>query len=212
MEEASMYIVGLTGGIASGKSTVDAMLKDLGAYIIDTDRIAREIVMPNQPVWVEIVAHFGNGIVLPDGNINREVLGEIIFKNAAERLFLEKITHPYIEEQVRESIQKAEEMGYKLVVVDIPLLFEVGWQQKVDEIWVVYVGVDVQLSRLRIRNQLTYQQARDRIDAQMNIEEKITQADVVIDNTFAIENTRKQVVIAWDKLCQKVRCLSKSEV
>ena len=207
-----MYIVGLTGGIASGKSTVDAMLKDLGAYIIDTDRIARDIVMPNQPVWVEIVAHFGNGIVLPDGNINREVLGEIIFKNAAERLFLEKITHPYIEEQVRESIQKAEEMGYKLVVVDIPLLFEVGWQQKVDEIWVVYVGVDVQLSRLRIRNQLTHQQARDRIDAQMNIEEKITRADVVIDNTFTIENTRKQVVIAWDKLCQKVRCLSKSEV
>lgn len=203
-----MYIVGLTGGIASGKSTVDAILKDLGAYIIDTDRIAREIVMPNRPAWYEIVAHFGSKIVLSDGNINREVLGETIFKNAAERLHLEKIVHPYIEEEVKVCIKKAEKVGHKIAVIDVPLLFEVGWQQKVDAIWVVYVSGEVQLARLKNRNRLTDQQAMDRIGAQMKIEEKINQADVVIDNTLDIENTRKQVVAEWDKLCQKVGHIS----
>jgi dephospho-CoA kinase len=207
-----MYIVGLTGGIASGKSTVDAMLKDLGAYIIDTDRAAHEIVMPNQPAWYEVVDHFGSGIMLSDGSINRKVLAEIIFRNPAERLQLEKITHPYIEAQVAAGVEKAERFGHKFVVIDIPLLFEVGWQQKVDEIWVIYVNAEVQLARLKNRNQLTEQQAMDRICAQMEIEEKIKQADVVIDNTFDVENTKKQVVTEWDKLCRKVKNLPESEV
>jgi dephospho-CoA kinase len=195
-----MYIIGLTGGIASGKSTVSAMLAQHGAYIIDADKIARAIVMPNQPAWHEIVAHFGSGILLPDGNINREILGEKIFKDKVERECLEKITHPYIKEQIQEDIRKAELLGKSIIVLDIPLLFEIGWQQMVDAIWVVYVTKDVQLSRLMTRNQLTYQQAMDRIDAQFSLAEKAKQADVVIDNNLDLEQTRVQVAVEWGKL------------
>lgn len=202
-----MYIVGLTGGIASGKSTVAAMLTDLGAYIIDTDKIARDVVLPNRPAWYEIAAHFGSRILQPDGNINRVVLGKVIFKNAAERLCLEKITHPYIEEKVKECIKMADKIGHKLVVIDIPLLFEVGWEKMTNETWVVYVSLDIQLSRLRTRNQLTHQQAMKRINAQMSVGEKVKRADVVIDNSSDIENTKKQVAVEWDNLCRKTETI-----
>lgn len=195
-----MHIIGLTGGIASGKSTVSGMLAQLGAYIINIDEIARVIVMPNQPAWFDIVAHFGEGILLPDSTINREILGEKIFKDKAARQCLEKITHPYIEEQVRKRIADAASIGERVVVLDVPLLFEVGWQKIVDAIWVVYVDKEVQLSRLIARNQLTLCQAMDRISAQMSLADKVNQADVVIDNNVDIEHTRKQVIRTWEKL------------
>lgn len=202
-----MYIIGLTGGIASGKSTVSTMLAELGAYIIDADEIARTIVMPNQPAWHDIVAHFGSEILLPDGTINRRVLGEKIFKDKAERICLEKITHPYIEDQIQKNIAHAKLIGTNIVVLDVPLLFETGWQRMVDEIWVVYVEREVQLTRLIARNKLTYQQAMDRIDAQMSLSEKVKKADVVIDNNLDIEHARKQVTVAWGKLSHSSRCL-----
>jgi len=195
-----MYIIGLTGGIASGKSTVSAMLAELGAYIIDADEIARMIVMPNQPAWHEIVAHFGSEILLPDGNINREALGEKIFKDKLERLCLEEITHHYIEDQVKKSLGSAELLGKSIVVLDVPLLFEIGWDKMVDGIWVVYVDEKVQMSRLMARNQLTYEQARARINAQMNLAEKVKRADLVIDNNLDIEYARMQVAVAWGNL------------
>ena len=195
-----MHIIGLTGGIASGKSTVSGMLAQLGAYIINIDEIAHAVVMPNQPAWFDIVAHFGNGILLPDSMINREVLGEKIFKDKAERQCLERITHPRIEEQVHKLIAHAEEIGEGVVVLDVPLLFEAGWQRMVDSIWVVYVEKEVQLSRLIARNQLTHRQAMDRIDTQMSLADKVKQADIVIDNNLDIEHTRKQVVAAFGKL------------
>jgi len=199
-----MYIIGLTGGIASGKSTVSSILTELGAYIIDTDKIAHAVVMPKQPALLAIAAHFGTEIMLSDGNLNRKILGDIIFKNPEERACLEKIIHPYIEKQVDESIAQAEKLGYKIVVIDVPLLFEAGWQQRVDEIWVVYVDLNVQISRLISRNRLTYMQAMERINAQLNIEEKAKQSHVVIDNNLDIENTKKQVTWAWQTLCKKI--------
>jgi len=195
-----MYIIGLTGGIASGKSTVSVMLAEFGAYIIDADQIARTVVMPNQPAWNEIVAHFGSGILLSDGNINRKVLGEKIFRDKLERLSLEKITHHYIENQVKKSIAEAELLGKSIVVLDVPLLFEIGWHKMVDEIWVVDVEKEMQVSRLVARNKLSHEQAMDRIDAQMNLAEKVKQADVVIDNNLNIEETRRQVAVAWGNL------------
>ena len=207
-----MYIVGLTGGIATGKSTVSAMLAELGAYIIDTDKIAHAVVLPGQPAFHAVVAHFGGGIVRSDGTLNREVLGEIIFKSPEERTCLERITHPFIEKRVNEDIQKGEELGYKLVVVDVPLLFEVGWQNKVDEVWVVYVDQKVQISRLIARNQLTYEQAQIRINAQLHVEEKAKQADVVIDNTLDKENTKKQVISAWQDVCNRAQNLTVEKV
>jgi dephospho-CoA kinase len=199
-----MYIVGLTGGIASGKSTVSSMLAGLGAYIIDTDKIAHAVVMPKQPALLTIAAHFGTKIMLPDGNLNRKILGDIIFENPEERSCLERIIHPYIEKQVEQSIGQAEKLGYKTVVIDVPLLFEAGWQHRVDEIWVVYVDLKVQVSRLITRNQLTYMQAMERINSQLSIEEKAKQSHVVIDNTLDIENTKKQVMLAWQNVGKKI--------
>lgn len=200
-----MYIVGLTGGIASGKSTVSTMLAELGAYIIDTDKIAHAVVMPKQPALLAIIDHFGSRVMLPDGNLNRELLGDIIFKNPEERSCLEKIIHPYIEKQVNESIRQAEKLGHTVVVIDVPLLFEAGWQHRVDEIWVVYVDLKIQVSRLIARNQLTYEQAMERINSQLNIEEKAKRSHVVIDNTLNRENTRAQVNAAWQNVCKKIR-------
>jgi dephospho-CoA kinase len=192
-----MYIIGLTGGIASGKSTVSAMLTELGAYIIDTDKIAHAVVRPGQPALLDIVDHFGKKIMLPNGNLNRKILGDIIFQNTEERSRLEKMIHPYIEIQVNEKIKKAEQLGYQIVVVDVPLLFEAGWQYKVDEIWVVYVDPEVQISRLISRNQLSVKEALERINAQLNIAEKAKRSHVVIDNTLDLENTKQQVTSAW---------------
>ncbi|MBP2627386.1 MAG: Dephospho-CoA kinase [Firmicutes bacterium] len=202
-----MYIIGLTGGIASGKSTVSAMLAELGAYIIDADEIAHIVVMPNQPAWHDIVAHFGSGILLPNGAINRKILGEKIFKDKVERLCLEKITHHYIEDQVQKKITHAKLIGTNIVVLDVPLLIETDWHKMVNEIWVVYVKEEVQLSRLIDRNKLTYEQARDRINAQMSLAEKVKLADVVIDNNLDIEHARKQVTAAWGRLSHGSTCL-----
>lgn len=198
-----MYIVGLTGGIASGKSTVSSMLTELGAYIIDTDKIAHTVVSPKQPALLAIAAHFGPKIMLPDGNLNRKMLGDIIFANPEERSCLEKIIHPYIEKQVEKNIGRAEKLGYKIVVIDVPLLFEAGWQHKVDEIWVVYVDLNIQVSRLVARNQLTYVQAIERINAQLDLEEKAKRSQVVIDNNSDIEITKQQVLSAWQIVCKK---------
>lgn len=195
-----MYIIGLTGGIASGKSTVSAMLAEFGARIIDTDEIARYIVRRDQPAWQEIVAYFGNEVLLPDGNIDRKILGEKIFQDQVARKGLEQITHPYIEKEVQNRLEQAESDGQGIVVLDVPLLFEIGWQQKVDSIWVVYVEEKVQVARLMARNQFTYQQAMDRIHAQMSLPEKAKQADFVIENNLDINHAREQVKVAWEML------------
>jgi len=195
-----MYIIGLTGGIASGKSTVSTMLAELGAYVIDVDEIAKAVVMPDQPAWQGIVAHFGKDILLADGTINRVLLGERIFTDKGQRQCLENITHPFITAKVQENISQVKETGVKLVVLDVPLLFEAKWQGKVNEIWVVYVRAEVQVSRLMARNRLTSEQAKARIASQMNLEEKARRADVLIDNNSALEQTREQVEMAWAKI------------
>lgn len=195
-----MYTIGLTGGIASGKSTVSAMLKELGAYIIDADEIAREIVMPHKPAWHDIIDHFGMEILLPDGRINREMLGGKIFKDKMERQYLEGVTHPYIKDEIEKRIDHARSIGERVIVLDIPLLFESGWVTMVDAIWVVYVEYEIQLSRLINRNQLTLQQAQERIAAQMSLDEKVKQADVVITNNLDLIYTKSQVTAAWQRI------------
>ncbi len=198
-----MYIIGLTGGIASGKSTVSTMLAELGAYVIDVDDIAKDVVRPNQPAWHGIVAHFGKGVLLADGTINRVLLGEKIFADKGQRQWLESITHPFIAAKVQETISQAKEIGVNLVVLDVPLLFEAEWQGKVNEIWVVYVRTEIQVARLIARNHLTSEQAKARIASQMNLEEKASRADVLIDNNSALGETREQVEMAWAKIRQR---------
>lgn len=195
-----MYIIGLTGGIASGKSTVSGILSSLGAYIIDTDKIAREIVEPDEAAWQEIVNCFGSAILLPDRQINRNLLGEIVFERSEAKTQLEQITHRRIKEKVTAEIEKARYQHSAVVVLDVPLLLEAGWQEMVDTVWVVYVDETMQLVRLMERNRLSPEQAKARIKAQMSLKEKCLYADVIIDNNDDPENTRQQVLTEWQRL------------
>ncbi len=186
-------ILGLTGGIASGKSTVSVMLRERGIPVIDADLIAREVVEPGQPAYDEIVLHFGRGVLLADGRLDRKRLGEIIFSDEAERRVLNSIVHPEVRKTMRERAEAAVRAGHPIVVLDIPLLFESGLQHMVDKIVVVYAPFEVQLRRLMERDDLDESQAKKRLYAQWPIEEKKAQADYVIDNRGSREETEKQV-------------------
>ncbi|EAX47995.1 dephospho-CoA kinase [Thermosinus carboxydivorans Nor1] len=195
-----MYVIGLTGGIGSGKSTVSAMLQELGAVIIDADEIAREVVATGKPAWREIKDEFGLGVLNGNGSINRKALGEIVFSDAKQRAKLEAITHPRIQAAVETALKAARKAGVRVVVLDVPLLIEKGWDHLADAVWVVYVDERTQLERLMARDRLTEDEARARISAQMSLREKAERAHVVIDNSGSIDATRRQVLIAWQKI------------
>ncbi|CAM3882003.1 dephospho-CoA kinase [Cohnella lubricantis] len=190
--------IGLTGGIAAGKSTVSRMLTDRGAALVDLDQIAREVVSPGQEPLRLIAERFGPAVLSADGTLNRAKLGEIVFSDDAERKALEAITHPAIRArmlQLMEAFQR--ERPEQLVVVDVPLLFESGLQSYFQQIMVVYVPRFVQLERLMKRSGLAVDEANRRIDAQMDIEEKRRLADIVIDNSGGLEETAEQVERFW---------------
>lgn len=186
-------ILGLTGGIASGKSTVSALLRERGITVIDADQIARQVVEPGMPAYEAIVRHFGTEILQPDRSINRKKLGEIVFSNESERHILNGIVHPEVRKVMREQAEAAERAGERIVVMDIPLLFESKLQHMVDKIAVVYVPAPVQLERLMKRDALDEQQAMKRLQAQLPIEWKKEHADYVIDNQGTLEETKRQV-------------------
>ncbi|MEK8126757.1 dephospho-CoA kinase [Paenibacillus filicis] len=190
--------IGLTGGIACGKSTVAAMLVRRGALLVDADRIAREVVEPHTPVLAQVIERFGADLLLPDGSLNRKKLGERVFGDESARRDLEGLLHPPIRATMRERMRSyQEEHPDKLVVVDIPLLYESGLQAMVEQVLVVYVPREVQLSRLIARDGMTLEQAEKRLNAQMPIEEKKRLADILIDNTGSLEETERQLDQFW---------------
>ncbi|AEF93894.1 Dephospho-CoA kinase [Desulfotomaculum nigrificans CO-1-SRB] len=194
-------IIGLTGNIASGKSSVAKYLRDLGALVIDADQVARRVVMPNTPALREIVLSFGPGILNEDGSLNRRKLGSIVFKDQTARLRLEQITHPRIEEEINRQILSFKESSPDgVLVLEVPLLIEVGWHKKVDQVWLVVVREDVQLHRLVMRDKLSPAEARQRMASQMPQWEKMKYADVIIDNSDSPNATLAQVKKAWSKL------------
>lgn len=195
-----MYIIGLTGSIASGKSTVSRILAECGAPIVDADLIARKIAKRGQAGWRGIVEAFGEGVLLPDGELNRMKVGEMIFRDAKKRAMLDAIMHPIILEQINTQIEELARAGHKAAVLDIPLLLELGWQDKVDAVWLVAVSPDVQKLRLMVRNDLTEEQALARIASQMSIAVKRKYADVVIENDGTVEETQTSVREHWHKL------------
>jgi len=188
--------VGLTGGIACGKSTVSRMLEARGAAIVDADRIARDVVSPGRPALLDIRETFGDDVIGADGSLDRKRLGAIVFGDEAARKKLEAITHPRIRAEMKRQIEEwnAKEPG-RLVVVDIPLLFESRLDRMFafEDILVVYVPREVQLERLMARDGMSREDAERRIDAQLPIEEKRRLADVVIDNSGTLEETERQV-------------------
>lgn len=193
--------IGLTGGIACGKSTVAAMLAARGALIIDADRIAREIVLPGSPVLAQVADRFGQAVLLPDGSLDRKRLGSIIFGDDQARKDLEGLLHPPIRALMRERKERYEaEEPDKLLVLDIPLLYESKLEWMVSRVMVVYCPREVQLERLIHRDGLAAEQAEARLLAQLPIEEKRLRADIVIDNSGSFESTERQVDAFWSSL------------
>jgi len=196
-----LLVMGVTGGIASGKTTVARMLAELGAPIIDFDILAREVVVPGQPAYQEIVEYFGDQIIGEDGNLDRKRLSGIVFQDPEKRQILEGMTHPRIFEVfVRRLRQMAEEDTQGIVQAVIPLLFEARLQPLVHKILVVHVSPDTQIERLMKRDRISREEARRILDAQMPIDQKAAQADFVIHNEGNLDDTRKQVKALWDKL------------
>lgn len=193
--------IGLTGGIATGKSTVAKMLVQRGAMLIDLDQIAREVVAPGQPALAQIAERFGQAILQPDGSLDRKRLGAIVFADEERRKELEQITHPAIRSVMKTRMQEYErDHPDKLVVVDVPLLFESGLSPMYDRVVVVYVPRSEQLRRLMERDKLTREDAEKRLNAQMDIEQKKRLADVVIDNSGSLEETERQIEQLWRDL------------
>lgn len=192
-------IIGLTGSIASGKSTVSNMLKDKGYPIVDADKIARQVVEPGTPVIKEIAEHFGDEVLNEDGSLNREKLGERIFKSEEERKKLNSIIHPAIRNEMIRQKEQWISNGAGTVILDIPLLFESKLQSFVEKIIVVSVTPEIQKQRLIARNELNEQEAIDRINSQLPMVEKEAGADAVIDNNGTIEETKMQVETLLDK-------------
>ena len=189
-----MLMVGLTGGIGSGKSTVARMLEDEGAYVIDFDYLARLVVEPGKPAWREIADYFGPEILLPDRSLNRSALAEIVFSDARRLKTLEGFIHPRIFE-ARDALILAikKKDSVSVVVIDFPLLFELGFSVEFDKTVLAYVPRDVQLDRATKRGGLTKKEVEKRLGAQMPIEEKRLLSDYVIDNRGGLNETRGQV-------------------
>jgi dephospho-CoA kinase len=196
--------MGLTGSIATGKSTVSEMFRRKGAEIIDADQIAREVVEPGTEGLARIVREFGPGMLDEEGKLNRERLGARIFQNPAEREKLNRLLHPLIVDSMRAKTEKIKkEKDPDLLIWDVPLLIEGNLTQWVEAVILVYTPKEIQLERLMKRNALSKEEAEKRILAQMDIEEKKKYADYVIDNRGTLSETERQVDQLWKQLISK---------
>jgi len=193
-------ILGITGGIASGKSTVSRLFESLGIPVVSADDLAREIVRPGTETLDHIIEHFGEEILTPFGELDRKKLAEKIFADNTARQALNRLTHPAIAALAGKKLRALAKGSEALVIYEAPLLFEAGAEKRVDAVLVVKVDKKVQLERLMERDNLSEKEALSRIQAQMSQEEKIARADYVIDNSGPVEETKGQVVALLRKL------------
>jgi dephospho-CoA kinase len=200
-------VLGLTGGIGSGKSTVGAMLVELGAVLVDADAIVHELQAPGSPMLTEIAAAFGPHVIGPDGALDRKAVADIVFADAEARTRLGQIVHPPTIAEMGRRMQAAQQAEVPVVVLDIPLLLE-GRQRGTgsgallpfDAVVVVWVPEEVQIARAANRDDATREEIEARVRAQLSLDEKREMADYVIDNSGSVENTRTQVDALWEKL------------
>lgn len=196
-----MLKVGLTGGIASGKSTVSEAFAQLGAKVLDADEVAREVVLPGQPAWLELQQVFGPEFFLPDGRLNRSKLRRLVFADPEKRSKLNAIVHPEVMKEINRRFEQLTTSAQDaVVVVDVPLLLEVGVAHRFDRVIVVYVEKSVQIKRLRQRDGLSMEGARQALSTQMVLDKKVEQADYVIDNSGTRDETQAQVGKVWESL------------
>lgn len=199
IQESGMRIIGLTGGIASGKSSVALLLAQLGASIVDADQLARDAVLPGTEAYTAIVEQFGPAILNSEGSLDRKRLGELIFSDPEAKRRLEAIVHPAIQRLAEKNLSCLREKEVKVAVYMAALLVEAGAMNRVDEIWVVYLDGESQLQRLMSRDSLTREDALRRIDSQMPMEQKKSYGKVVIDNSGSWEDTERQVRKVWER-------------
>ena len=195
-----MKIIGLTGGIASGKSTVSAMLKKKGYAVLDADKIAWQLAEPHQPLWQEYKNRYGDRVLQEDKTLNRRAVADIVFVDPQERQWMDGMAHPIIKAEIKRQLAELKNNGCKVAFLDVPLLYESGWDAMADITWVVYVSRENQVQRLCSRNGFAVEEAQRRIRVQMSMEEKRARAQVVIDNNGNLEQLRQQIFDLLAKL------------
>jgi len=202
MTSRPVFSVGLTGGIASGKSTVAGFLSELGAYLVDADRISHELLAPGGRAVEAVVSRFGTDVLAEDGRIDRELLGRLVFADPDARHALEAIVHPAIREEMTRLVEayRQTDEGSPVAVVDAALLVETGRHRTLDRLIVLRCGREVQIERLTRRGGLTREEAEARLDAQAPLAEKLAVADYVIDTETDLDETRRQTERVWEQI------------
>jgi dephospho-CoA kinase len=200
-----MLVVGLTGGMCCGKTTVSSMFAELGCCIIDADLISRKLVEPEQLAWKRIVSAFGKEILNKDKSLNRKKLGDVIFRDPQKRKILNSIMHPLIIREEERQVKEAEKNGHRITIVSAALMIEAGAHKRFKKIIVVYCNREMQILRIMKRERVTRKEALQRIAAQLSSSEKRAYADYVINTTGPFSQTRKQVLNIYQKLVRAAR-------
>ena len=198
------YIVGITGGIASGKTTATDYLQSLGATVLDADVESREVTAPGGRALPAIRAYFGDGVFCEDGTLDRRALGHIVFSDIAHRHALEAIIHPMIQHKMLSDINEAGRKGEKIIFLSVPLLYETGMDALCDETWVLSLDREMQLKRLMERDSIDYEAAVRRVNSQMSNEERNAQATVVIKTSRTVEQTRAELAALYKDLKKRL--------
>ena len=190
-----MIIIGLTGGIGTGKSEVARILEEIGAYIIDADKLGHSAYLPHSEIWEEVVKEFGDGVLLPDEEIDRKKLGSIVFNDPVQLAKLNEIMHPRMGKMVENLIEGADA---EVVVVEAALLLEAGWDALVDEVWCTGASEDIVVDRLEARNGLNKEEAQKRIKAQMSVDERKSRSQVMIENNGDLAQLTAVIEQIWE--------------
>tara|TARA_B100000676_G_scaffold302971_1_gene352780 strand:- start:2013 stop:2618 length:606 start_codon:yes stop_codon:yes gene_type:complete len=192
-----MFVIGLIGGIGSGKSSVSEILKSLGVDVIDADKVGHEAYTPDSEGWRKVISVFGQDIVGPDKQIDRKKLGSIVFSDPNEMDKLNKLMHPIIHDLVKEKIKNLSDQGVNVVILEAAILIEANWQDLTDEIWLAKANQEVVIERVQLRNNFTREEIIKRIQSQMSNDEREKHTDVVIDNDGTIEQLQEKVKTLW---------------
>ena len=196
-----MKVIGITGGVATGKTTVARILSSLlGAETIDADEIVHELLIPGEKVWKKVVQYFGEDILEPNSHVNRKKLGQYIFSDTSKRKKLESIIHPAVKKIIKDKLKQLRKSNKKWIVMDIPLLFEAEMEHMIDKIIVVVRNENAQLETLQKEKSLSLREARERIESQLPLSEKVKRAHFVVDNNGTLQDTEKQVREIWARL------------
>ncbi len=195
-----MKVIGLTGGIGSGKSTVSQYLQELGAVVLDADKVGHEAYKPNTETWQKVIAAFGEQILTPEGEIDRKKLGKVVFSEPEALARLNQIMHPRMYDMMKARIAEYRQQGVGVVVLEAAVLLEAGWTPLVDEVWVTVASVPAVVKRATERTGLPEEQIRARIHSQLPTEERVKRADVVINNDGSLDELKARVKELWQGL------------